>query len=568
MSIVRLGKVSVDDLIDTRNLNEGQCSLMSDGTTVPEGGSPPSSIGDMLSSLINASVDHAERANHAQLALQQIYRSDGSELFWHDMVNECGRSLFGGDKTTGQAAIDMYILSFTMMAYLVKASSGRLKTCVDTTELVSRDIASKLLSLELLLHFLEYWSDEQEALHGIEFSSVDLNAKTIGSIETLSFTMRRMVVPCLFSNTRASLENPQVFCRVIRIISELWCSPIHRNKCKAELGVLIEHFALRILQLGPQFISTEQVDLNSRQAHVSLLSQQISVLKEVKKWFANNPEDVIELYLNFDTDILSHVPGSTQLLPGSQCKLFQRLCSNLSNIAEKCGELIGNQIQLNQSMIRKHKEKDNECLLEAQEFMDEGSTSLVNKSSLREAARILRKTSLEAISQIVRSLAISAAASAGRRFLSLILSWSPSSYSLDECERSYLLKSSGKSEEVSHGFQPCQKAFRSQSCPIVNDQESPPSADREVLMETAFEIAEKKSLKKAVDYLVACNALTPAPRDISTFLRIHREQIDQSALGNYLGEGGTGGIETEYWNSIRHLYISAISFIGMNIEEG
>ena len=87
-------------------------------------------------------------------------------------------------------------------------------------------------------------------------------------------------------------------------------------------------------------------------------------------------------------------------------------------------------------------------------------------------------------------------------------------------------------------------------------------------METAFEIAEKKSLKKAVDYLVACNALTPAPRDIATFLRIHREQIDQSALGNYLGEGGTGGIETEYWNSIRHLYISAISFIGMNIEEG
>jgi len=37
---------------------------------------------------------------------------------------------------------------------------------------------------------------------------------------------------------------------------------------------------------------------------------------------------------------------------------------------------------------------------------------------------------------------------------------------------------------------------------------------------------------------------------------------------SYLSECGTGGIETEYWNSIRQVYFRAISFVGMEVEEG
>jgi Sec7-like guanine-nucleotide exchange factor len=87
-------------------------------------------------------------------------------------------------------------------------------------------------------------------------------------------------------------------------------------------------------------------------------------------------------------------------------------------------------------------------------------------------------------------------------------------------------------------------------------------------LETAIVIAQQKSLKKAVEYLIACNTLTPAPRDIATFLCIHKDRLDSTALGNYLSESGTSGAEMEYWNSVRHLFVRAISFIGMNIEEG
>jgi len=88
-----------------------------------------------------------------------------------------------------------------------------------------------------------------------------------------------------------------------------------------------------------------------------------------------------------------------------------------------------------------------------------------------------------------------------------------------------------------------------------------------VTRETAFEIAQKKSIKKAVDYLIACNALSPSPRDIASFLRVHKDQLDQGALGYYLGESGIDGQETEYWNLIRFSYVRAISFDGLNVEE-
>lgn len=89
-----------------------------------------------------------------------------------------------------------------------------------------------------------------------------------------------------------------------------------------------------------------------------------------------------------------------------------------------------------------------------------------------------------------------------------------------------------------------------------------------VTRETAFEIAKRKSIKKAVEYLVACNALSPSPRDIASFLRIHKDKLDQSALGSYLGEGGTDRQEIEYWNLIRFSYVRAISFDGMKVEDG
>lgn len=92
--------------------------------------------------------------------------------------------------------------------------------------------------------------------------------------------------------------------------------------------------------------------------------------------------------------------------------------------------------------------------------------------------------------------------------------------------------------------------------------------NNEDFLPVAFEIARAKSLKKAVDYLIACDFLTPSPRDVAAFLRLHRMQLDPSSLGVFLAEGGNGGGDAEYWNQIRFNYFRPIAFVGMNVEQG
>lgn len=80
--------------------------------------------------------------------------------------------------------------------------------------------------------------------------------------------------------------------------------------------------------------------------------------------------------------------------------------------------------------------------------------------------------------------------------------------------------------------------------------------------------SECKSLKKAIDNLVACNILTSSPSDIARFLRDHQSRIGAIALGNFLGEAGKSSQDMEYYNLIRYYYVSAVSFKGMDIEQG
>lgn len=95
-----------------------------------------------------------------------------------------------------------------------------------------------------------------------------------------------------------------------------------------------------------------------------------------------------------------------------------------------------------------------------------------------------------------------------------------------------------------------------------------PLPDSDEILQVAFEIARTKKLKKAIDYLIACDFLTPSPRDVASFLRLHRAQLDASALGIFLAEGGNDGDEVDYWNQIRFNYFRPISFVGMNVEQG
>jgi hypothetical protein len=81
----------------------------------------------------------------------------------------------------------------------------------------------------------------------------------------------------------------------------------------------------------------------------------------------------------------------------------------------------------------------------------------------------------------------------------------------------------------------------------------------------AFDILAAKGLKKAMEYLIACNILTPSPRDIATFLRVHQKKIPPHLLGDFLGEGSDS--ISDHWDMIRYHYVRAISFVDMNVEE-
>jgi hypothetical protein len=508
------------------------------------------------------------------------------------MVNACGVGLFGKDEQLGEAGRDIYIMIFAVIANLVKVTSGKRRSHEDKSCVLPRDIASKILSYELLLHFLEYWRDEQEAVTGLRLDA--FNSAEKRSIITLSFAARRMIVPSLLSNTRCALEDPKVFRCVIRIVSELWCSPFYRSCCKIELCVLIDHFVLRMLQLGPQFIACKSVDLDSELAHLSLLAQQVELIREIRNWFTNDPKDVVEMYLNYDTDFCAEITSPTQLIAGTQMKTFQRLCAGLSSIAEKCSDIIGEQIRENQNKIRSESETIAE-MSKMIESMNDCGKVCVDKASVREAARLLRKVSFEAISQIVKSLAISAAAGIGPDFTNLLLSWTqfdstigyetiaPSPFQSNEsCTQNERETPGPESTTLREGFaSPVQKEMPSETESCVsashlrNVFEDRQPADVSAAVPTsqeslhvALDIARDKSLKKAIEYLIACGVLSAAPRDIANFLQLNKDNLEPANLGDYLSEGGVGGDEVEYWNSIRALYVRCIAFVGMNVEEG
>ena len=85
-------------------------------------------------------------------------------------------------------------------------------------------------------------------------------------------------------------------------------------------------------------------------------------------------------------------------------------------------------------------------------------------------------------------------------------------------------------------------------------------------LKVALELINSKGMKKGLDYLVACKSLSPTPKQVSTFLRVNQSSIDQTVLGDYLGEGGDGS-DKDYWNLLRFHYVRATSFVVLNLEQ-
>jgi hypothetical protein len=657
-------------------------------------------IKSYLDSVTDVAMHQVDVFNFTELALHQIHRSGGSELFWHDMMNACGAGLFGSDDGMMKAGKAFFITSFSILSSIVKVTSGKVRKLAQSREFVPRDIASKLLSLELMHHFVHQWGKVCKYSNALQSKAnkEGLKLKQSLSMASMAYTIRRLIIPCLLSNTRAGLDDIKVFRRMMKIVTELWCNHLLRRHLKIEIGVLIEHFILKTLRLGPQVLPPKRLSKTQssilNEMVVSLLPQQVCIVTELKTWFLSEPRDVLELYMNFDQVDAQTRMTNFSLLPSSHWKITQQMCGALCILAEQCTDIVSDQIRLTRIDLA---EVDSQSA-GTNPSLHHTEDDLREMTLVREGARHLQEKCFDTIGQIVRSLMLCAAASSGANFNLLrklrekqeqdnatklaqinearindennadddssrgsddnmtvksvstignivggilskrrdgsstgdVLTVPESPRQLRQVpqltigddngegiveywqtsiaaeRRKKVLPSPRDSQDGINGQRKPPRKARSntRSLPpstpprlssgeattgvspvtvltprrddmsVISFADESARADPhlnqkfEETLQTAFDIMQTKSLKKALDYLIACNFLTPSPRDISSFLRLYQTRIDTSVLGDYLGEGGTDGDEVERFNLIRFHYTSAISFVGMNVEQG
>merc|ERR1711871_609461 len=96
-------------------------------------------------------------------------------------------------------------------------------------------------------------------------------------------------------------------------------------------------------------------------------------------------------------------------------------------------------------------------------------------------------------------------------------------------------------------------------------------ANREAneILEEAISLykAKNNSLKKAIDFLLKKNFMADTAQEIANFLRLYKNSFDPSAIGDYLGEGGTTSEEIEYWEQVRFKFVRGVSFAQMPVEQ-
>mmetsp|Transcript_39313 Transcript_39313/g.91773 ORF Transcript_39313/g.91773 Transcript_39313/m.91773 type:complete len:2121 (-) Transcript_39313:133-6495(-) len=523
----------------------GQSEPSTTNSTSSDEDSPTSLkiVSDILSDMIDSATMKVDLSCFTQLALHQIRRSGGGELFWHDMVNSCGVAIFGSDN-------DAFTVVFAMLASLVKVGGGPIRKSTSTGEIVLRDVVTKLLSLELLLHF-------------VKSSGPNLrNSKKFGYI------VRRILVQCILSNIGTALDDARVYRRLLHLVTALWT--YYREHLKVEIAALFELLVMRVLRLGPQIEHSEP----------GYIEQQLDALTLVVRWF-DMPHNVVTLFVNYDMDGKSGV---------RHWKICDQLCSTLYNLADQCNAAIAQNTSSNSVLSPGNLQTD--------------LGSINRKQS---AARILHEKALHAISRVIKSLM----GASGHIYIMTIdksvraksvqppSGWEYHSDSSSSCDESsdgsqsqdHLDDSAdlGRLKPTNWPFSlpmfrtNSTKKFRKppneeyqngsgvsgrQSKTLENHIKKAEQKKTEIL-ESAFRIYEEsgyKGLSKCVKFLIKRDFISASPRDVANFLRMYQTRIDPVDLGDYLGEGGTH--DEEYWNVVRYHYMRSTSFEGMNIEQG
>jgi len=530
-----------------------------------QGGSSTVVVKSLVSQIVNDAIDHVELAKATQRAVDCVKRSSASsyESFWKELM-AISTDLFTEDPSLEAA--------FLLLAAICKLASEAPRT-TPTGELVQRDVTGKLISLELLGVLLKK--------SGERFQS----SKLFGC------QVRRMVVVCILGNVTVGVQDARVLRRLLSDISWLW--RLYRRFIKVELGVLLEDIVFRLMRFW---------------ANKSVVTLQMSVIGEVLTWL-EIPQSLVELYLNFDIDRKHwHWFSHKQ-------QTFRHLCAVICTLAEDLG-----------SHLLKH-EDDSESTfhslyLKTLEAISQLARSLMDTSG--HANLIPRDAKIRAIStgqqggwepDVLVSVTTpkynrssTSGASGGDGEPSSLPEWSTPSPSLIQVKEELTTVSDfdlldleadgddfmGPDESPTHAlisaypnsYHPSisQKSIlgsgsilRSASSSMVGEnspkrassirvRQEEQQARNQAQLTQALQLYKSKGLKKAIQYLVACDFMSDTPRDIASFLRIYRDLLDPVAIGDYLGEGGIGS-DTAYYNLIRLCYVRAISFHNMSLEQ-
>ena len=201
------------------------------------------------------SVEVSRISEAAHLAISKQSSSTSSSLFWVQ-IGALSRRLFS-EHTLRTAFIALCAICKLAWHTMRVNENGEPST---------RDLGSKLLSLELINEFCAY-SGERLRL-----------SKVMG------YQIRRLVVPCLLNNLPYALGDHRVFTKILGTITSIW--KYWRVHVRIEFANLTEKLIIKIL--GASMMNIRPI-------------YQMIVLREVVTWF-DQPHLLVEMFVNFDMD--------------------------------------------------------------------------------------------------------------------------------------------------------------------------------------------------------------------------------------------------------------------------
>ena len=442
-------------------------------------------ISELLDSAIDEAIHQSKQETYLRFTWQQIYKSGGSELFWHDMVRLCGPGIYS---SLPESLVEPCSILFGIICSITKAARAGIQAD-QAPYLVSRDVKYKEFCLDLVHHFLECVKSSQSESTPTSFDSK--HERTY--YEKMICCTRRIIVPTLLLNRSSSFRHSELFSASARILSLMWQSKIYRSSIKLELAILFETFHLHTLQSQRNF---DQCTHLSAQA--------------IYSWI-KTPQDFLSFCLNFDYHILTD-SGCTILLPMEQTDLLRTIVASCSSLAERSGYTVARAIQKS-SLIGRQPE--------------------IQRSEV-ELLRRCRKAAFQNLLLILRNMATICS-----------------------------LCDSGGCQMEQNSFLESLLLSGTEIENLMGIPTNYPHESRRSTTLVALDIAEQKSLRRAIDFLSASGAITATPQDIATFLRLYQDQINPNSIGEYLGETGHGSGESQFWESLRYHFVRSSSFVGM-----